>query len=299
VQNAPLNDSDRASTEEHEQKEENTEDIDEDWGETIKSWGEEAWNKGTEFTDKFNEKIKSIEINGFSIADDKQFGKELYDQIQNDPSYKVLDRSKNEALYKYIESIRDKILSSGEFRYKKDFSWKITLLNDKTVNAFCAPGGYIFIYTGILKFLENEAQFAGVLAHEMAHAERRHSTRQLTKHVGIQAVLDFLFGRQSGSVTKEILSALTNLRYSRHYEREADEYAVKFLCPTAYDASAGSGFFEKISKQDESKAPELFSTHPNPLERIENFKNRKQKLGCHGTSIFERPYKTAISQIRP
>jgi predicted Zn-dependent protease len=292
-------DTDQETIQEDEDLEVPEDETEDNWGETLKSWGAEAWNKGAEITETFKEKIKSIEINGFSIEDDKKFGQELYNEIQSDPAYNVLDRSKNEALYAYIESIRDKILASGEFRYKTEFPWKITILKDKTINAFCAPGGYIFIYTGILKFLENEAQFAGVLAHEMAHAERRHSTRQLTKHVGIQTVLDFLFGQQSGSVTKEVLSALTNLRYSRHYEREADEYAVKFLCSTPYEASAGSGFFEKISKQDASKSPELFSTHPNPSERIANFKSRKQKLGCTGKLLNETPYKSVVNRIKP
>ena len=73
-----------------------------------------------------------------------------------------------------------KMISNGDLRIIHD---------DSTLNAFCTPGGYIYIYTGILKFLDSEDEFAGVLGHEIAHADLRHSTRQMTKQYGVQILL--------------------------------------------------------------------------------------------------------------
>ena len=81
----------------------------------------------------------------------------------------------------------------GKVDFKDEFDWRLRIIHDdSTLNAFCTPGGYIYIYTGILKFLDSEDEFAGVLAHEIGHADMRHSTRQMTKLFGVQLLLDVL-----------------------------------------------------------------------------------------------------------
>ncbi len=95
-----------------------------------------------------------------------------------------MDETQYADAYEHINRIRDSILETDELIYGDRFDWEVDIIeNDSVLNAFCAPGGYICVYTGIIKFLDNEAQFAGVMGHEMAHADRRHVTDQLTKAI--------------------------------------------------------------------------------------------------------------------
>ncbi|MCE2711395.1 MAG: M48 family metalloprotease [Cryomorphaceae bacterium] len=257
------------------------------WLEDIEDLGKKAWKEG----EKYTEKLKQIEINGFSVDDDIKLGKQLDEELKSSSEYNLLSRNSNPQLYSYLEGIRNTILENGEFRYRDKFEWKLTVIDDdETVNAFCAPGGYIYIYTGILKYLDNEAELAGVLAHEMGHAERRHGTRQMTKSLGIKAILDFLTGGSESSYYKEVINGLISLRYSRHYEREADECSVKYLCSSEYKSDGAAGFFEKILKEEGERSSELLSTHPDPAERISNFHASRKKMKCTGDENYTDRY---------
>jgi predicted Zn-dependent protease len=265
-------------------------------------WFQDMRNEAIDKTKKFGNEVKKkwneIEINGFSIEDDLKMGKKLYDEIHTSSDYNVVSRETNMKLYDDIEKIKQTILNNGDFRYKDKFEWKITILNeDKTINAFCAPGGYIFIYTGILKYLDNEAEFAGVLAHEMGHAERRHGTRQMTKIYGIQMLLDFLLRGENSDSFKQIIGGLLTLRYSRSYEREADECSVRYLCGTSYQADGAAGFFKKIADEHGEKANELLRTHPDPKERIITFHSLKKKINCYGKQKYVERYRV-IKKLR-
>jgi predicted Zn-dependent protease len=268
-----------------------------DWQKDLESWAGDALNSGKELVEEVGDEIKSIEINSFSVEEDKQLGKQLYDEIHNSPDYKVLDRKRYKALYAYVESIKQTILQNGGLRYGNTFDWDITILNDdQTINAFCAPGGYIFIYTGILKYLENEAEFAGVLAHEMGHADRRHGTRQMTKSMGIQMLLDVLTDGENSRYYGEVIAGLVSLRYSRSYEREADECSVRYLCSTDYTADGGAGFFRKILKEQGEASVELLSTHPDPGERVSNFKESKKEMNCSGKEKYTDRYRAVVAK---
>jgi predicted Zn-dependent protease len=258
----------------------------------IKDFKRDVFQKSKKWSADLKENWKSIEINGFSLEDDIEMGQQLYNEIQSSEDYKVIPKELNPTLYDYVENIKNTILESGDFRYKDKFDWKITILeDDKTINAFCAPGGFIFIYTGILKYLDNEAELAGVLAHEMGHAERRHGTRQMTKALGIQIILDFLTKGNRSDYFKQVIGNLLSLGYSRAYEREADECSVSYLCSTEYKSDGAAGFFEKIIKEKGDKSYELLSTHPDSEERILNFHELKEKLNCQGNNSFKERYK--------
>lgn len=262
------------------------------WLSDLKELKNKALDKSQKLSDKLQEKWNNIEINGFSVDDDIKMGQQLYDEIHSSAEFKVVSKEKNQKLYDYLENIKNTILSNGDFRYKDKFQWKITvLIDDKTINAFCAPGGYIFVYTGILRYLDNEAELAGVLAHEMGHAERRHGTRQMTKTYGIQMVLDFLLQGSDSESFKQVIGGLLTLRYSRSYEREADECSVRYLCATSYQSDGAAGFFEKIRDENGQKGDELLSTHPDPEERITNFHLFKKKFNCRGKQNFVERYR--------
>ena len=163
------------------------------------------------------------------------------------------------------------------------------------MNAFCTPGGYIYVYTGILKFLDSEDQLAGVMGHEIAHADMRHSTRQMSKLYGVQILLDVLAGNRQA--IKQVTAGLISLKFSRKHESEADAKSVEYLCPTTYNAAGGADFFQKIQELGGARVPEFLSTHPDPGDRIDHFHNEKTINGCKGEEKYETKYKQMVALL--
>lgn len=209
-----------------------------------------------------------IAVNIFSIEDDIELGQQLRDEIAADPeTYPVLDPNEYADAYAHLNEIRDTILATGEVTYADDFEWELYIIHDdETLNAFCAPGGYIYVYTGLIKFLEYEDELAGVMGHEIAHADLRHSTDQLTKAYGVGVLIELLLGEDPGLLA-DVASSLLSLSFSRTDETEADQASVDYLCATDYSADGTAGFFEKL---DGFELPEFLSTHPSSDTRVDD-----------------------------
>jgi len=227
---------------------------------------------------------KDGSVNVFSLEDDKKLGAQLKAEIEANPSqYPLLSESQYPEPYKYLNAMRDKILASGKVIHKDDFTWELKIIKDDAVlNAFCAPGGYIYIYTGIIKYLDNENELAGVLGHEMGHADHRHSTDQMSKQYGWQLMFDVILGKNQGMIT-QMAQGLIALQYSKSDETEADEASVEYLCPTTYKADGAAGFFQKIVNENGSSGSDFLSTHPSPEKRVENITLNATKSNCGGT----------------
>jgi len=220
-------------------------------------------------------------VNIFTLEDDMAFGLQMKEMIQSDPAnYPMLTKSQYPEAYHHIERVRDSILATGLVKYDIEFAWEVYIINDTIMNAFCTPGGYIYFYTDLIKFLDNESEFAGVMGHEMSHAARRHSTQQLTKAYGLQILLSIVLGQnpnQLAEIAADLAAGVAFLAFSRSDEYQADEDAVKYLYPTAYDARGVAGFFEKL--EGYPQPPEFLSTHPNPGNRVEKIMEIWQSLG--------------------
>jgi beta-barrel assembly-enhancing protease len=221
-------------------------------------------------------------INIFTLQDDIDLGMQLDAQIKSDPAdYPLLNEQQYSSQYTYLRSLRDSILNTGLVDHDTDFTWQVQIIkNDTVLNAFCTPGGYMYFYTGLMKFLDNEAELAGVMGHEMTHAAKRHSTNQLTKVYGLQLLVAIVLGQnpsQLAQIAADIATGLTALAFSRDHEYQADEYSVKYLYQTSYDARGVGGFFEKLDGQ--SNPPQFLSTHPNPGNRVEKINEIWQSLG--------------------
>lgn len=245
-----------------------------------------------------NPKEGKTGFNLFTVQQDRELGAQVAAEIDGNPQkYPVLDSAQYPAAYKYLYDIRDRILNSGKVIHKDEFQWRLRIIrDDNTLNAFCTPGGYIYVYTGLIKFLDAEDQLAGVMGHEIAHADYRHSTRQMTQMYGVQLLLSVLAGDREA--LKQITGGLIGLKFSRSHETEADEASVIYLCPTDYDAAGGAKFFQKIQEVGGATPPEFLSTHPNPENRIDNFYNNKLVQGCAGTEDYQARY-TAFKNSLP
>jgi predicted Zn-dependent protease len=228
------------------------------------------------------ENSQSKGFNLFTLDQDRALGAQVAHEIDsNKREYPILDSVQYKSVYQYLYKVRDNILNSGQVTLRNEFGWKLHVIhNDSVLNAFCTPGGYIYIYTGILKYLDSEDQLAGVLGHEIGHADLRHSTRQMTEMFGIQLLLDVLAGDRIA--LKQISGALIGLKFSRAHETQADECSVRYLCPTAYNAA---------------RPPEFLSTHPDPGNRIEHFTTSKSTMGCTGENTFASEYKAMLAKL--
>lgn len=242
-------------------------------------------------------KVKKEGVNIYTLQQDKELGDKVAAEIDgNSKEYPLLDSASNKEVYAFVYKVRNKILNSGKVTHKDDFKWRVRIIkDDSTLNAFCTPGGYIYVYTGLLKFLDSEDQFAGVLGHEIGHADMRHSTRQMTALYGVQTLLDAIAGDRQ--TIKTVTANLIGLKFSREHETEADQKSVEYLCPTDYNADGGAAFFQKLQTASSAKQLEFLSTHPNPANRIEHFHKAKGDLGCLGNKNFKSEYSEMLLQL--
>lgn len=229
-------------------------------------------------------------VNIFPVEQDVALGKQVAESFEQGASAVVLDSVKNPSIYRYIYAIRDSILNTNLLVHKNDFPWRIRIIQNDTIqNAFCTPGGYIYVYTGLMKYLESEDQLAGVMGHEMAHAEKRHSTDAMTREFGSNLLLELIFGTNKAQLL-QIASGLAQLSFGRDAETEADNCSVDWLYQTSYNAAGAAGFFEKIQKEkNKVNVPEFLSTHPDPGNRVANMKKRwTEKGGKMGQTYTDR-----------
>lgn len=217
----------------------------------------------------------------FSIEDDKRLGMQTDSILEADPAYNILEESQHPDAYAYLNDMKDRILTTGEVKYKDEFLWELHIIHDdSTLNAFATPGGYIYVYTGLIHFLDDASSLAGVLGHEIAHADNRHSSKQLQKTYGVSLLLSVLLG-ENLSVLQNIATSLASLSFSRSDETDADNSSVRYLCETEFEADGAANFFQKLIDLGQSNnGPTFLSTHPGPDDRVENIQEMADEKEC-------------------
>lgn len=238
-------------------------------------------------------------VNIFTIDQDKKLGAQVKQEIASDPvKYPILSRTTYASAYAYLDQMKTTILNSGSVTYKNEFVWELFIIrNDSVQNAFCTPGGYIYVYTGLIKYLDNATSLAGVMGHEIAHADKRHTTNAMTKQYGLSTLISIVLGENQNQLS-DIAQSLVGLTFSRENESEADKYSVKYLCPTEYRANGAAEFFTKIINQGGLQIPAFLSTHPNPDNRVSNINAEATALACTGGGIVPGNDVTAYNNFK-
>ncbi len=230
----------------------------------------------------FSCKSKDGDYTFFSVEEDLALGQQTAAQIESDPKqFPILHKEDYPELYYELEIIRDKLLRSDDLLHREVFAWELKVVdNDSISNAFCTPGGYIYVYTGLIRFVESTDELAGIIAHEIAHGDLRHSTDQMTKTYGLRVLANLLAGSDAEILTNLGINLL-GLKFSRGDEAEADLHAMKYLNDTDYDPKAFAEFFKRMDEKGESLGPlQFLSTHPNPVNRIEKIENFWKETGA-------------------
>lgn len=249
-------------------------------------------------------------MNLFTDSDDIALGKQVSDEIRNNPKEYPIYKG-DPAVKKYInDKIVQEILVSPKIQKKNVYDYRIELIDDDSVyNAFALPGGNIYIYTGILKYLDSEAALAGVLGHEIAHAEQRHATKRMTKSYGVSILTNIILGdkpSQIAEISANLFVGLAFLANSRSDEDESDQYSFEYLKDTRFYPGGVKFFFEKMRDDGlvnlKSRSIETFlSTHPDPIDRISSTNQRLQQNNIqvidyksNANGVFKDEYKMHI-----
>jgi len=158
--------------------------------------------------------------------------------------------------------------------HRPNLDWKFTIIDSDVVNAFAVPGGYVYFTRGILAHFNNEAEFAGVLGHEIGHVTARHTAKSMRRQQLAQ--VGMIAGMLASSEIRNNMEAISQgmqllfLKYGRDAEEESDALGVEYSSEQGYDAHYMAGFFktiDRLQKQAGVDIPDFQSTHPNPLNR--------------------------------
>ncbi len=212
-----------------------------------------------------------VSLASFTIQDEKKLGKEFYDKL-NDKGVFVKDPK----VKSYIEKMGRLLLSHSRQSF---FDFTFSVIDSPGINAFATPGGYVYVYSGLIELTEDENQLAGVLAHEIAHIKARHIAQMIesSQKIGVATLAAILASAfLGGDVTAAVVgfssatAATLSLKYSREHEEEADRLGMLYLAETGYDGEGMLNFL-KIMRQYEfysNSVPSYFLTHPGTGDRI-------------------------------
>jgi len=208
----------------------------------------------------------------FPENQDVAIGLKYAPQIEKEMGGKI----PNEALQSYINQVGQKIVRVS---HKRGFDYQFTALNNKTVNAFALPGGYIFITKGMLEKLQTEAQLAGILAHETVHVVARHSSAAMSTQIGTELLLSAVITEDtpsSVSTAANLTRQIVTLKYSRKDERQADMAGMDYMVKAGYDPYGMVETMQMLQREQKTRSIEFFSTHPEPANRVTYLREKIQ-----------------------
>ncbi len=212
-------------------------------------------------------------FNLFSKQQDVQLGQELAAQVR-----KQMTIVNDPTLTYYVNEIGKRLASSREAR-ESGFPFSFQVVADPSINAFALPGGPMFINTGLLRAVDNEAQLVGVMGHEMSHVILRHGTNQASKAQFVQlpaALGSTMLGNSMLEQLAQLGADSVLLKFSRTAETQADLMGSHLMAHSGYDPVQMAEFFEKLNTGQQ--APQFMSDHPNPGNREKAIKQEAAKL---------------------
>ena len=249
---------------------------------------------------------------GYSWEEEVQLGQQADQQIQQQYGFYTEGN-----VDEYVKRVARDVLAESHMRRQgtdeqfRNTEFTFRVLDTDTPNAFALPGGYVYVTRGLVSRLNNEAQLAVVIGHEIGHVAARHaSQRAFEQQAGqLGLIAGAVLGQEAlGLPAQSILNLgsqatqLLFLKYSRDDERESDELGVEYAALAGYEASEGSEFFrslERISEKEGQAVPTFLSTHPDPGNReeriVELAQNWEQKAQM--TKVNQDAYYNAVDNM--
>ena len=207
-------------------------------------------------------------------------------------SFTILDRTDFWKLYNFADSMMLRMLNTGTFQYATEFNWKIRVFEEGGVEkAFAAPGGYIYISRDMLLFLENEADFAGLLAHTMMVSDGRYITGALEDRYSISFLLDLALGAQP-ELPNELMAAISNISYAPVDAEAIDAATRDVICNTDYDIRSFSSFVAraKYNTNNGTQIIEWLDMYQCPSSWADDLYNTYDTNSCGGNVTNQIDY---------
>jgi predicted Zn-dependent protease len=217
-------------------------------------------------------------LNFYSTDKEMAWGKQLADEVARES--KIDD---DPILSEYVNRVGQNLARNSDA--KVPFTFRV--IDGEELNAFALPGGYVFVYTGLIKLASEEDEFAGALAHEIAHVAARHMTcraseEKIARTAGI--VPSILLGPLGGWAARQVANAaipMTFRSFSRHDEAEADYLGVQYMYGAGYDPTGAVSIFEKFEALQKTKpgaVARVLATHPMSADRINKTEEEIQRI---------------------
>ena len=206
--------------------------------------------------------------NWYSLESEIRMGKQYAMQVES-----TVKLVQDPVITEYVNRIGQNIVRNSDAQVP----FTIKVIDSDEVNAFALPGGFFYVNTGLILAADEEAELAGVMAHEIAHVAARHGTRQMTRaqwaNIGTIPLIFIGGGIGYGIYEAAGLGLpLTFMKFQRNFEAEADYLGLQYMYKTGYDPQAFIAFFEKIQAKEKKKPGTLakaFASHPQTPDRIE------------------------------
>ncbi|MCK4378073.1 MAG: M48 family metalloprotease [Deltaproteobacteria bacterium] len=237
----------------------------------------------------------SREVMLYSPEQEVSMGKKAHPQVlekfgyYNDPK-----------LQTYISAIGKRLTAHCE---RQDIPYHFTLIDSSIINAFAIPGGYVYVSRGLLAEMNNEAQLAGVMGHELGHVNARHNMKRLQSAVGMNILVAAVGAATGSSLWQNVsgqLMGLISQKYSRSQERQADELGTRYMARAGYDPRQMSVFLQRLRQlhsHEPSALEAIMASHPLTSERVASTSFLAKKLLSHypqAKTINQKTYLNAI-----
>jgi len=203
----------------------------------------------------------------YSVEKERALGQELAAEVEQE-SKMISDP----VITEYVNRVGQNLVRNSDAKVP----FVIKVIDNEEINAFALPGGFFYVNSGLILAAENEAELAGVMAHEIAHVAARHATKNETKSeiLNLASMPLIFMGGPAGFAVRQLVGLalpMTYLKFSRNAEREADLLGMEYQYATGYDPQEFVRFFERMKaseKQKQSLLVKAFSTHPMTSDRV-------------------------------
>ena len=242
--------------------------------------------------------VQSYQISNLSDEDEMDFGRQIHEELVNSGQIYLYN---NANVNNYIADLGDRLAVN---RDRSDIDYKFFVVDDPSINAFATMGGYTYYNTGLIEAAANEAELAGVIGHEMAHIEEKHSLDQMKAQARNQGILAAA-GLDSSQIVQIGVAVALDFPHSRSDEREADDLGFNLLTKAGYAPEAMASFMTTLLNASGGGGPNILSTHPPTAERVNtldlaarNYSAQNPKGSLHDIGLNQQHYRNQIYPLQ-
>lgn len=226
------------------------------------------------------------DLNLVSLEEEWQLG----DQLEQDLS-RELTLVNDRSAISYVNQVGRRLVRRTEMA---ELPWEFHIVASPEINAFNIPGGHVYVHTGLIGAADDVAEFAGVMAHEIAHGVSRHGTEQLTRSQGLSLIAGAALGENPEryeQLLAQVLGTGALAKFSRDAEREADHRGVQYMAGAGYNPNGMAEMFETLLAQRQrrpSAVSQFFATHPLTKRRIADVRQQVRSMNLDPDRLTTR-----------